>query len=167
MGLVSHDSETPAIGQQVITVCAFIHHDFNGTQKVFLPRRATTKKFMPDIYELPGGHVDFGEDIIDGLKREIKEELNMSVNVGDPFYVFTYQNEIKGSHSIEVIYFAEFIEPIDIISIQPEDHSEFIWLSREELPKIFGIGGKTKSDPENLALIRGFDLLKKGKLKFN
>ena len=94
MGVASHDSETPAHGQQVITVCAFIHHDFNGLQKVFLPRRATTKRFMPDIYELPGGHVDFGENIVDGLKREVKEELNMTISVGNPFYVFTYHNEV-------------------------------------------------------------------------
>jgi len=166
MGVASHDSETPAHGQQVITVCAFIHHDFNGLQKVFLPRRATTKRFMPDIYELPGGHVDFGENIVDGLKREVKEELNMTISVGDPFYVFTYHNEIKGSHSIEVIYFAEFIEAIEQITIQPEDHSEYIWLSEDELSKIYGVGGKQSNDPENLALVKGFYLLKGDTLKF-
>ena len=123
--IVSHDSETPAHGQQVITACAFIHHTFAGIEKVFLPKRALTKKFLPGVYELPGGHIDFGEDIVDGLKREIKEEFEMDINIGDSFYVFTYTNKIKGSHSIEVIYFATFTASIDKIVLHPEDHSEY------------------------------------------
>jgi 8-oxo-dGTP pyrophosphatase MutT (NUDIX family) len=64
-----HDSEKPAEGRQVFTACAFIHHAFDGVEKVFLPRRAATKKFLPNVFEVPGGHIDFGEDIADGLKR--------------------------------------------------------------------------------------------------
>ncbi|MDP3883136.1 MAG: hypothetical protein Q8Q48_03725 [Candidatus Staskawiczbacteria bacterium] len=54
---ISHDSEKPAQGQQVITACAFIHHNFDGVEKLFMPRRADTKKFLPGVYELPGGHI--------------------------------------------------------------------------------------------------------------
>lgn len=163
----SHDSETLAHGQQVISVCAFIHHDFDGVHKVFMPRRAKTKKFYPDVYELPGGHVDFGEDIVDGLKREVREELGMTINVGDPFYVFTYDNNVKGSHSIEVIYFAKFVEPIEQIKIDLDDHSEYLWLGANELDKIIGIGGKDADSPEVLAIKKGFDLLGGGKLSFS
>ena len=109
----SHDSEIPKDGQQVITATAFIHHNFDGVEKVFLPKRAATKKFLPNINELPGGHIDFGEDIVKGLKREILEEFEMHVNIGDPFFVFTYNNEIKGSHSVEVAFFAKFTDPVD------------------------------------------------------
>src|SRR5690606_4845078 len=97
------------------TACAFIWHDFDGAKKVFLPRRAATKKFLPDVFELPGGHIDFGEDIDAGLKREILEEFGMHVSLGEPFASFTYTNDIKGSHSIEVVYFARFIDPLDHI----------------------------------------------------
>lgn len=37
MDTISHDSETPAHGQQVITACAFIHRDFGEVTKVFRP----------------------------------------------------------------------------------------------------------------------------------
>jgi 8-oxo-dGTP diphosphatase len=109
MTKVSHDSATPAPGQQVITACAFIFHDFDGVTKVFLAKRADTKKFLPGLYELPGGHIDFGEDIEDGLNREIEEELGMTVTLGEPYAVFTYANTVKGSHSVEAIYFARFV----------------------------------------------------------
>src|SRR3989338_10133603 len=131
-----HDSETSAKGQQVITACAFIHQSFNGEEKVFLPKRAITKKFLPNVHELPGGHIDFGEDMESGLKREIQEEFGMSIKVGDPFFVFTYSNEIKESHSIEVIYYATFTDPIEMIKLNPEDHSEFGWFTESELSNI-------------------------------
>ena len=62
-----------------------------------MPKRAATKRFLPDIFEIPGGHIDYKEDIVAGLKREITEELGMTVSVGDPFAAFTYLNEVKGS----------------------------------------------------------------------
>jgi 8-oxo-dGTP pyrophosphatase MutT (NUDIX family) len=134
MNIISHDSETPAEGKQVITACAFIHQNFDGVEKLFLPKRALTKKFLPGVFELPGGHIDFGEDIIEGLKREVMEEHSMNISVGDPFSVITYTNHIKGSHSIEVDYFAEFIDPIENIKINPEDHSEYLWVAENEIP---------------------------------
>jgi 8-oxo-dGTP diphosphatase len=165
MTKISHDSETPAIGQQVITACAFIHQKFGDIEKVFLPKRADTKKFLPGVYELPGGHVDFGEEATIGLAREIDEELGMKADIGDPFFVFTYTNQIKGSHSIEVIYFAKFIDNPENIKINPEDHSEYNWFSEEDLHKATS---KTKGldDIEFQAIRKGFALLKGEHPKF-
>lgn len=131
----SHDSEVLAAGQQVITACALIHKKFDGVEKIFLPKRADTKKFLPSVYEIPGGHIDFGEDIVDGLKREIKEEFGADIEVGDLFASFTYMNQVKGSHSIEVIYFATFTSPIEDITLHQEDHSEFVFDTNFLFPK--------------------------------
>jgi 8-oxo-dGTP diphosphatase len=166
----SHDSETPAAGQQVITACAFIHHDFDGVTKVFLPRRADTKKFLPGVYELPGGHIDFGEGLLFGLAREIREELDMSVSIGDPFAAFTYTNDVKGSHSVEVVYFATFIDDIANITVNPEDHSGFDWFSKQDvldrrneiIPEAKDMNSMYDTgepDPEYLTILKGFDLL--------
>lgn len=156
---ISHDSETPAKGQQVITVTAFIYKNFDGVIKLFLPCRATTKKFLPSEFELPGGHLNFGEDFIDGLKREIKEELGMEIIVGEPFEAFTYVNEIKGSHSAEVIFFARFEGDIEKIKLNPEDHSEYKWITKKEIPEILS-GQKKVNDPEIRAIYKGFGILK-------
>lgn len=167
------DSATPAVGQQVISVCAFVHHDFDGITKVFLPKRADTKKFLPGLYELPGGHVDFGEDIVVGLKREIQEELGMTISVGDPFACFTYKNLVKGSHSVEVIYFATFNEPLDRITVDPKDHSTFSWFSKDEVLKARGslipeshVEHAENNDAEYQTIIKGFSLLEGNALNF-
>ena len=166
MSKTSHDSETPALGLQVITACAFIHQKFDGVEKVFLAKRAETKKFLPGVFELPGGHIDFGEDIVDGLIREIKEEFSMQISVGDPFYVFTYVNNIKGSHSIEVNYFATFKNPIENIHLNPEDHSIYGWFTEDEIATKVISRSKNASDPEIKAIYKAFSLLKGNSLKY-
>lgn len=161
---IMNDSEAPAVGKQVIVACAFIYHNFDGVGKIFLPKRSATKKFMPSVFELPGGHVDFGEDIVSGLKREIREEFNKTIEVGDPFAAFTYHNAVKGSHSIEVVYFAQF-DDLDNIQINPVDHSEYKWLSLDELGEIL-VNGKDESDEEFGIIKHGFALLSGEKPKF-
>jgi 8-oxo-dGTP diphosphatase len=121
---------------------------------------------MPDIYELPGGHIDFAEDPVAGLKREILEELHVNVAIGDPFYVFTYTNDVKSSHSIEVIYFAEFSDPIEQIQIHPADHSEIRWFAETEIGEIIS-PGKPETDNEVLAVRKGFELLRGERLLFS
>ncbi len=155
---ITHDSETDAHGQQVITACALIHHDFDGITKVFLPKRADAKKFLPGVYELPGGHIDFGENIVEGLKREIQEELGIDIIVGDPFYVFDYTNAVKGSHSLEVIYFATLVGTPEDITLDPDVHSSAGWFSKAELAEVHTTT-KGVDDPEIIALNKAFALL--------
>lgn len=162
MNKVSHDSETPANGQQVITACAFIHRNIDGVEKVFLPKRADTKKFLPSKYEIPGGHIDYGEDIEGGLKREVKEELGIEVILGDPFAVFTYTNEVKGSHSIEVVYFAQVVGDPNAITINPDDHSSCGWFSENEAVNLNG----DSEDEEVAAIKKGFALLRRESPQF-
>lgn len=162
----TQDSATPAHGQQVHSACAFIHHDFDGVTKVFLPKRADSKKFLPGIYELPGGHIDLYEDLQAGLKREVKEEFERDVSLGDPFAAFTYTNEIKGSHTIEVIFFAKFTGSVDDIKFHPEDHSGYEWFSqadvvarRLEIVPTEHVAHDQEDDPEYLAILKGFEIL--------
>lgn len=157
--MMSHpDSEAPAVGQQVITACAFIHQRVDGIPKVFMARRSMNKKFLPGVYELPGGHVEFGEDPIVGLKREVREELALDINVGDPFAAFTYTNELKGSHSIEVIYFATLPNDTNDIILNLQDHSEYGWFAEDELASATTLD-KSLEDDEFTAIKTGFRIL--------
>jgi len=166
MTKTANDSEVLADGQQVIVACALIHHNFDGVEKIFLPKRAETKKFMPGVYELPGGHIDFGEDIVAGLQRELREEFGKDITVGDPFAAFTYKNEIKRSHSIEVVYFAQFKDDINYINVRPEDHSGYEWIAESEIDKIASNKEKGKNDEEYIVIEKAFKLLRGESLNF-
>ncbi|MDD2655958.1 MAG: NUDIX domain-containing protein [Patescibacteria group bacterium] len=76
-------------------------------------------KFGKYGYFLPGGGIDLGEDHIDTLIRELKEETGYTVEVGDLLDIQTafFKSPIKEkySHTIKIFYKAE------IISENPED----------------------------------------------
>jgi len=50
--------------------------------KFFLVRRPLHKK-DGGLWEFPGGKVEAGEDLLDSLKRELKEELDLEVLEGE------------------------------------------------------------------------------------
>lgn len=54
--------------------------------------------FNNNTYQFPGGHLDDGEEIDECMKREIKEEVGIDVEVGEPFLsIETYDNNYFGT----------------------------------------------------------------------
>ncbi|MDR1197180.1 MAG: NUDIX hydrolase [Candidatus Nomurabacteria bacterium] len=133
-----------------IVVCGLIHRD----GKIFVARRAANKAVFPNKFELPGGHVQLGEGLQNALKRELNEELQLQVDIGQVVGAFTYGDE--KNFKCEVVYLCQIVgdgEPI----LNPADHSEAVWLSENEADK-FGNNG------EEMAILRqGFKLLKEAK----
>lgn len=65
--------------QKPILVTAAVIEDGAET---LIAQRQPDHKIEASKWEFPGGKVEFGEKPEDGLKREIKEELNLEVEVG-------------------------------------------------------------------------------------
>lgn len=60
--------------------------------KILLMKRQNTG-YMDNYYGTPGGHLENNESIIDGLKREIKEETDMNVIDSKLISIITRYNE--------------------------------------------------------------------------
>lgn len=155
-----HDSEIWTPNQQVITAVALIHRVIKGKPHVLMMRRAETKKFKPGVFELLGGHAEFGEELEACLAREVREEINRGIVVGKPFDAFTYVNEIRGTHSVEVVYAAQFTDGLDpdAIEINPDDHSGIAWISLDTMNEVY-TETKGPDDREMQAVRRGLMLL--------
>jgi len=137
--------------KQVITACVFLHKN----SKVLIAKRADTKTFLPGVWELVGGHIEFGETVIEGLKREVKEELNIEVQISRPYYEFTYVTDDKLEHVVEIEYLATLKDPNQEIVVKPDDHSDFAWITEDEIEKYF-----SGNNLEGNALKKGFKAIK-------
>ena len=54
-----------------------------NNDKILLPKRSAKLKKMPNMYEFPGGKIEKGETLKEGLKRELREELSIDVDIED------------------------------------------------------------------------------------
>lgn len=98
----------------------------NDKKEALFVKRAKTENFMPGQWELPGGGSDFGEIPENALKREIKEECGISVEVLNPLTVKTYfiENNQENIQRIEIIFYCKMIDKNQKITLSPE-HSDF------------------------------------------
>lgn len=73
-----------------------------------------------DTYEVPGGHREDGESILDAAKRELYEETGALKYSLKPICVYsvTAPNKFDGEESYGMLYIAE------ILSFEGEIHSE-------------------------------------------
>jgi len=146
--------------QQKIVACACIHQTFNGVNKILVTKRSSTADFLPGIYEIPGGHVEPGEELIAGLKREIKEELNIEITVGDLISAFTFIH--KDSHTIEVVYLASS-DNTNNIELQVEEIDSYVWITENDIKSLIE-PNKPPSDHEIPILYKAFSHLTKSKI---
>jgi len=93
-------------------------HVFNSNGNLYLQKRALNKDIQPGKWDTSvGGHVDYGEEILEALKREVGEELGI-VDF-DPIFIIRYKfvsdKEAELINSYYTIYNGEIQpDPIEI-----------------------------------------------------
>ncbi|GDX62451.1 DNA mismatch repair protein MutT [Candidatus Levyibacteriota bacterium] len=87
--------------------------------------------------DLPGGKIQTGEtDFINSLKREVKEETNMSIDVGRPFYTWYYEfpnnlvNRNKGKKIYCIAFNCKYIDGDIVIS---DEHQGYEWINKKNI----------------------------------
>jgi len=70
-----------------------------------------------DFTKFPGGGLEQGEGLIDGLKREFVEECNVDVEIISHFYTtdFFVRSAFNDSQIISVYYIVKAITPLNVI----------------------------------------------------
>ncbi len=135
---------------QRIGVSGFLLED----EKVLIVKRADSESFLPGVYELPGGKIDFGETIESAIEREFKEETGLNVKAIKPIYIFSYLSDEGNRQTFDVTYLLRLKDGNGKVVLS-DDHNDFKWISEEEIDD-YNI---TKDMEE--AIQKGFDPLRK------
>jgi len=81
---------------------------------------------LEGLWEFPGGKIQPGESLVDGLRRELREELGTEVTVGEEIFTVTHHYPDR---SVELHFLAcTFLNaPVPLLG------QEMRWVPREEL----------------------------------
>ncbi len=99
-------------------------HDEEGAQMEF-----------HDLWQIPGGGLQFGESIEEGLRREMREEVNVEIK-SLKLIPKIFHRVYKGVwHGIFIAYVAQLDSPESQIKLNHEA-SEWGWFTPEEIKKL-------------------------------
>jgi 8-oxo-dGTP diphosphatase len=122
------------IKEQTPAVLAIIRAD----NKFLLTKRHRKSRFEPGKWGFVGEAINFGEEIIDALKRGIKEETNLDLKSCELFniYSFVFDSPDKTRHAFIIAYICECEGEVEL-NQESEDYGwyDFTQIKESDLIK--------------------------------
>jgi len=106
----------------------------NEEGKILLLKRSDVNIFYKGKWQLPGGKVDFGENMTVAIQRELKEETNCGCKNLVLEKVFSFYQEFNGfsgTHFL-MIFNCDLVGDLKL----SEDHDEYAYFSINEIKKL-------------------------------
>ncbi len=114
--------------KDIKVVAAIIQGEGENEGKIFATQRAIGK--YAGNWEFPGGKIEVGEGSEEALVREIKEELDCEIEVGDLFE--TVEFDYPEFHMELQCFFATIKKGVPVL----REHKDAKWLSKDELDQV-------------------------------
>ncbi len=100
----------------------------NENGEILIVKRHPKSRTDPEMWELPGGKAEKGEFFANALIREIKEETNLDVDVGD--FCEAIQNDYSHKRTVQIMMYLENIQGEVKIS---DEHTDWMWASIKKI----------------------------------
>src|SRR3989344_8385178 len=110
----------------------------NNEEGKYLLLRRSKKKYpeVMDIWDIPGGRIDPGVSLLENLKREMREEIELELKAEPKLIAAQDIMRITGRHVVRLTYLGT-IEGRP--TLDAEENDEYKWFSRGELEEIQGL----------------------------
>jgi mutator protein MutT len=105
----------------------------NEKAQVFLAKRGPLAKNERGLWEFPGGSVEFGERLADALKREMREEYGVEIEVGALLDVVDHILPSEGQHWVSPTFICKIISGEPIIQ-EPGKCNAIGWFDLDQIP---------------------------------
>jgi len=98
---------------------------FDKKGRILVSQRALNAKLYPGKWQVPGGKVESGENYLEALKREVKEETDLEIVSINNLLIRWFEVAI---YQVEVVGEAKVMEPAKV-------NTEWEYMEIEELRK--------------------------------
>jgi 8-oxo-dGTP diphosphatase len=112
---------------------------------LFLAQRGPLAKNERELWEFPGGTVEFGERLADALKREMREEFGIEIEVGELLDVVDHILAEEKQHWVSPTFLCRITSGTPQIR-EAGKCSAIDWFAPPDMPS-----GLTRITRENLA----------------
>lgn len=93
--------------------------------------------FWQGKWIFPGGKLELGERIEDGIRREVREETNLEIRLTSPLAPFDRIVQSDGQTELHVIYIDYLAEKSEGDLKPGSDVGEALWVTREDILSIW------------------------------
>lgn len=115
-----------------VSVGAFI---LNNKGELLLLKRSQNSKNEKGKWEAPGGAVEFWEKRTDAIKREVKEELDIEIEIVDVLEVIDEMLPQDKQHWLATSYLVKIKGKQKPRIVESHKHDDMNWFSINNLPK--------------------------------
>lgn len=100
---------------------------------LLIVKRNENDDLYPGAWEFPGGHLEDGETLLEGLKRELQEEIGFDKEINPK--IISYDDEIKEKnntliHNIEINFLIQ-VNKDDIGIKLSNEHTDYKWVTKD------------------------------------
>ena len=118
------------IFQKIVVAAVILYRN-----KILLLQRSTEERVFPNLWELPSGRRENLESSIQALKREVKEETGLNIEIVHPINTFEYiirKNKIiKDTTQINFLVKVKGYCKVKVSN----EHQNFKWVQKKDLYK--------------------------------
>lgn len=107
---------------------------FNDKQEVLLLKRGKHVRNEAGWWCKPGGTVEYGETTIAAMKREIKEEVNLDIDIWGMLPHTDHILKEEGQHWLAVNFLADVCGG-ELHNNEPDKCDELRWFTLDNLPE--------------------------------
>ncbi|MBI2601229.1 NUDIX domain-containing protein [Candidatus Daviesbacteria bacterium] len=114
-------------GRFMVAMGAIIENELG---QILLVKRSNDNDYKPEIWEYPMGRIKQFENPVEGLKREVREETRLEIEIIKPLKVFSFMRGEKDADNevVGVVYWAKIEGSDDNVTLSDE-HTEYKWVT--------------------------------------
>jgi 8-oxo-dGTP diphosphatase len=101
------------------------------SKRILVVKRSEKETFFPGVFEMPGGKLEFGENVEKGLIREAHEEVGLTVKSIKPVYVVDYMSKNDTQYNVEIGFLCNG-KKTDTVKLSAA-HTKYQWISEGDL----------------------------------